>query len=551
MTSIDQVLPKYLNYLGIPVAKSFCQKLVLSHPEFPSLLSLAEIMQRLGVPHLIVKIQKDELSKIAFPYLLHSASNGGEMLFVKSKSDLKKQQVNLARWSGVILQAEKTKIIKDSENNAVFFKKRIVKYFIISLLTSIFLLLISPILIFFSWSLFFLWITSLGGILIGYVLIAKDLGTKYKVIEHFCNSGLNSSCNQILTSNGATLFGVIKLSEIVLAYFLIQCFLISISTLPLTNGFAIILILRIWSLLSVPVVVYSVFYQNFVAKAWCKLCLLIDALLLMQMGLLLLNAGLTPSALNATITYYFILSSIIFFIILTVICITKYYFEAFNKILQSESQALRVKNNPIIFAQMLSQQRKVDVSPFKQEIRIGNINAPVQILVVSSLFCRPCQRHHSLISQLVTMYPDILCITFRFVRNYVADGTPSGKPITAQYLIQYWLETVFNEPNESEKTEDLMNSWFDLMSMSRFKKSHFLDKTDIQLDDKSEAIENLHNEWQVRTNIASTPTTFINGYLMPKEYTAEDLKALIPGLSELFQLKKYQAHNQAESLIIG
>ncbi|HCD52391.1 MAG TPA: hypothetical protein DEQ34_08085 [Balneolaceae bacterium] len=41
-----------------------------------------------------------------------------------------------------------------------------------------------------------------------------------------------------------------------------------------------------------------------------------------------------------------------------------------------------------------------------------------------------------------------------------------------------------------------------------------------------------HNAWVEQTHISKTPTLFVNGYEMPVNYTVDDLKAMIPGLTE-------------------
>jgi hypothetical protein len=53
---MEQVVVKYLEYLDVPISKDYFKKCMLSHPDYPSLLSLADTLERLGIDHQVGKL---------------------------------------------------------------------------------------------------------------------------------------------------------------------------------------------------------------------------------------------------------------------------------------------------------------------------------------------------------------------------------------------------------------------------------------------------------------------------------------------------------------
>ena len=113
---------------------------------------------------------------------------------------------------------------------------------------------------------------------------------KNAIGEAFCSSGSEKkNCHAVLSSEGARLFGSYKLTDLSLTYFAghtMGIFLLSIQGLGLFP-------INVLGLLSLPITIYSVYYQAFKLKTWCFLCLSIVAILWLQAGIPLWFQSLT------------------------------------------------------------------------------------------------------------------------------------------------------------------------------------------------------------------------------------------------------------------
>lgn len=58
------------------------------------------------------------------------------------------------------------------------------------------------------------------GIYISYLIVQHELGLNSKVLDKFCSvQNRRTNCDAVLNSKGATIFGLIKLSDVGLVYF--------------------------------------------------------------------------------------------------------------------------------------------------------------------------------------------------------------------------------------------------------------------------------------------------------------------------------------------
>jgi uncharacterized membrane protein len=111
--------------------------------------------------------------------------------------------------------------------------------------------------------------------------VSFNLVKYYLFGEHalpkFCNTKNDSksnSCSKVLTSNNSTFFGIPH-ADLGVSYFLVILTLLIMTGL---NSYLLVLV----SSIGLPYVVYSVCYQMFVVKSWCRLCLVVQATVLLQ-----------------------------------------------------------------------------------------------------------------------------------------------------------------------------------------------------------------------------------------------------------------------------
>lgn len=537
---MENTVSDFLKLLKIPMSPKLFKRLVQSHPDYPSLLSIADVLDRFGIKKQVFRIEKDKLIDLPFPYLLHLKKNGGELALIKNQNDLKKEKDELEYWSGVVLQVEPTNSISDVENKRIYSDEKYFKFLSSALMTAAGMLVVMAGFNSFTWLNSLLLISSLSGILVGYFLVSKDLGIKNKTIDSFCKTGKKADCDQVLKSEGATIFGKIKLSEAVLSYFIFQLIMLGASVVLPNEKSSVLFVLSAISILTIPFIVFSLYYQGMKAKIWCKLCLVVDAILFLQLGLFsFVFYTLKPQANDHTLFVSFVIL-LAFIIIASSISLLKSKLEQAIKLSNVGIKASRIKNSATVFTHLLFQQQKIDDTFFDYEISMGSPDAPIKIIMISNLFCKPCKDQHEALNHLIETYSQKVNLTMLFVpaNKKAQNGFNSN-----QYLIQYWLENIYGKENKSSNTAQLMHDWYSLMDIEKFEKKHELKES--ELCEASKKIELQQSEWINKAKIYNTPTFFINGYKLPNFYNAENIIDLVPGLSDWFEKQENKLREKA------
>ncbi|MDR8391272.1 hypothetical protein NC796_09000 [Aliifodinibius sp. S!AR15-10] len=179
---MEQAVSNYLSNLGIPISKKYCEKLIASHADYPSLLSVADTLERLGIRHRVARVEETELDRLPFPYLLHSDGQGGKLYFMRHQKDLAAMQDREDAGQVVVLQAAPTDEIADPENRRRRLEETLHRaslvVFGLALAGLLFVHLPSVRSLF--WIHFSLLFLAVAGSVIGWLLIGKEFGTQYK-----------------------------------------------------------------------------------------------------------------------------------------------------------------------------------------------------------------------------------------------------------------------------------------------------------------------------------------------------------------------------------
>lgn len=525
---MEKIVSKFLHSLKIPFSEKYVEKLIVSHAEYPSLLSIVDSFERLGLNYRAGKVKREELNNINFPYLLPISAGGGNLILIENVDDIKRNEKELHYWDGVILQAESTQETIDKDNNRVYSEERLTKLFKIIFICVAGATILLPFFNAITWFSAILLISATSGVIVGYFLIAKDLGIKYQAIESFCNAGKNTNCDKILNSEDSKILGLLKFSDAVIIYFVFQTITLSLLTASQNLATSLFSILCFLSLLTIPTVIFSIHYQYARAKTWCKLCLIVDALLSIQ-ALLFVYAFDSDIIQIQNVTIFSIIISLsILLLVSTSFLLFKGIVEKLNKSEQTELKAFRVKNSISVFTHLLYQQRKIDDTSFTPELLIGRPNAPIKLMMASNLYCNPCKEQHKKAAQLIANYPDKINLSIRFL---LSGKDVDQNPTTNQYILQYWKQNIYARSNESETLEKLMHDWYSLMDLERFKIEYPLN---MEIDNSVKELEASHIDWVKDSGVTHTPKFFINGHELPKDYGLEDLLMLAPGLADHF-----------------
>lgn len=555
---MEEVVSKYLRILAIPVSRRYCEKLIASHPDYPSLLSISDTLGRLGIRHQAVRVPDEQLTDLTFPYLIQKKGQEGGIKLINSQNDLDAlKETDLPQTSSsdggatshaIVLQAEAPETIADPEAQQQFVQEQFLKICSALFAVSVVMLLLGSLTFVFSWIyLVLLAMTAVGGVTSSF-LFAKSVGVKNETVDAFCGTSPKVNCNQLLFSDDAKLGifgGTFTFTEAAIAYFGFQLIVLGLLVPIADNGGSFLAGCSVLGTLALPVVGWSLYVQAVKANVWCRLCLAVDGVLIVQAALFvgLFMAGWiqwgSVAVLPVAVSVFLLVA-----VVVSVILIRS-TLESRNRAEQAEITANRVKYSPDVFMHLLRRGRRVNTSLFGNELLIGKPNASIQITMAASLVCGPCKEGFEKAVQLVNVYPNKVNVAFRFLP--MNEEKEVDQINADRYLLNNWLEQLNGGNKSSMKVEQMLKDWYALTDVRDFTEKYPI--TNIGRNDR--AIKKLMDQyvrWFEEARIQKTPTFFVNGWELPENYKIEDMMALVPALAAYFQ--RVTSQQQSEGAVI-
>lgn len=516
MLSLDTVVRQWLSALKIGVSSRYLKHLLHTRPDFPSMLCITDTLEELGIDYAAVQIEKEQLPDIPVPFLAHLTGNRGEWVIVRNRDDLNNQFANFfERWQGIVLAAENTEGWSNPENERELEKERRFRLLIWVVSFAALLFATGSLLTSGTISQAVFLLTSVGGVMISWLIVSKELGIENKLADQVCAA--TADCAGTLRSKAAKLPVGLSWGDVGMTWFSFQLLFLLFSFFS-GNGLVAHSLFSICAIFYIPFVVFSLFYQGQIGKKWCRLCLIIVGVLIVQAGLLIPKTVLKGPQWPG---YNAIAMALILLAFGTIgwLCIKKLLVD--KKQLQVANWGLqRFKNSADVFLSNLTKQRRVDIIPWDHDLQIGNSEGVVQIVVACNPYCRPCAKTHKLLHELLEKDEE-LGLTIRFIVD--ADNKTDKRTMVVEHFLQLVEDrrkmNSYQELQEFEK--NLLHNWFEWMDYEKFEQHYPLnDRLDVHY-----ILQQLEN-WGAEANITATPTIFINGYELPKEYSIGDLSRL-------------------------
>lgn len=113
---------------------------------------------------------------------------------------------------------------------------------------------------------------DLAGLYVTWQLMLKSVHIHTKSADKICGVLQEGGCDTVLEQKASTFYGIFGWSEVGLAYFSIS--LISLLIFPDAAGW-----LAVLNACCLPFSFWSIWYQKFRIKAWCTMCVTVQALL--------------------------------------------------------------------------------------------------------------------------------------------------------------------------------------------------------------------------------------------------------------------------------
>ncbi|GMQ27332.1 hypothetical protein Aoki45_40150 [Algoriphagus sp. oki45] len=260
---------------------------------------------------------------------------------------------------------------------------------------------------------------------------------------------------------------------------------------------------------SLAIIPFSLYYQGVKLKKWCRLCLWISEILVVELAVsqFLLPELAWPAFGELGLFSFVFLATVLAWISL------KPYLMAQKELYTTKSKLAKVLSNRELFDYFLSTSRQITSNPEGLGIFLKGANPKYHVLKVCNPYCGPCARTHPLLEQLYEAGNIDLQIVF------VPGGGDDVRLMTIRHLLG------IASKGDLEQTRQALDEWYsqDKKDYEAFAAKYPLNG---ELASQESNIKSMQ-DWAEQEQITHTPTIFINGYELPSTYAVEDLKYVL------------------------
>ena len=100
---MEQIVFQFLKRLKIPISSQYVETFLLTHPEFPSLLSVSDLLENLKLVHSIKRINREEIESLESPCLILPERSAKGLISVLTSSNLRKLKSEIASQSLIVI----------------------------------------------------------------------------------------------------------------------------------------------------------------------------------------------------------------------------------------------------------------------------------------------------------------------------------------------------------------------------------------------------------------------------------------------------------------
>lgn len=518
------VVHQLLKILSIKHSITGLQRKIQEHPNYPSLLAIADCFTEWQVANEALNVDKAAYREIATPFIAHFNDHEGTFILVHKSNEGQITYSNeekykafmstkdfLLNWSGNILLAE----ANDESGEPEYLENKRNDISKIAKFPLLFIILIMGIILALDYTSLtipyvLLLIVNLIGVGVTILLLIINIDTNNPLVQNLCSTANKNNCNAILKSGAAKLNNWLSWSEIGFFYFSG----ISLSLLMVPENLSLLMWLNV---LVLPYVGYSIGYQ-YKHKTWCLLCCAVQIVLLLEFSIALWFSllSLDLAVFKPTFSLVYILfsfaSPVVFWYLLKPIFVQLVQFEPLKE------QLKRFKYNGELFNQILRGQPNYLIGDDIMPITLGNPKAKIVITIVSNPFCGPCAKAHRTVHEWMQYRDDLQLKIIFSTRN--SDDDQRTK--IARHLI------TLNSLNDTKLLETALVDWyFDYYFQNTSKYDTWAKKYPVIFNGNINTVTEKHKIWCEMAQITFTPTIFVNGFKLPEPYRLEDIKYLI------------------------
>lgn len=533
-----------LKALNIKFTRSYLQKELVEHPNYPSLAAIADVIGMFyDVACAPIKIpirDYQQSSDFRLPFLAQiQPKEGGQEVFavvthctdevVTLYNPVTRQEERYTSVSfrelyrGLILVVEAGAKKQEDQYEKHLEKQRQsngYNFFAIIGLPVITVVIVA----FYYWvhpaissvaPILFTILTLTGSVLTA-VLLWHEIDEYNPVVRQICQNTARVNCSAVLNSAASKIKGL-SWSSLGFVYFTgMLLALLSSNIAPGSLGIAA------WmSLFSTPYILFSLYYQWRVVRQWCVLCLMVQAILLLLLFTAFAGDFYSIPLWTVLSVNPFAAFMVSFLFVFTVIIILM---PALQKVKGSRQKAIelqRIKHTPQIFVALLAKQKRMIKSADGLGISIGNPNSVFKLIKVCNPYCGPCAKAHPIMEELVNSNEEVSM-------QIIFTATEKENDIRREPVMHLMAIAAKGEETLTKKALD---DWYlaDKKDYASFAAQYQLSE---QMPLQTEKLRAM-NEWCDAVQISFTPTFFVcldnkdedpKFYQLPDMYTVADLK---------------------------
>lgn len=494
-----RVIQRILSLLEVPYTKNYLRTFFVTNPNKGNLLGYANVLSHYGIASQAIRLAdinaiKNEYIPCVASYdndfvIIENIHKGKIELFTSQKSLYLTTDEFIEKWNGVLLLFERNEHYGEPffDEHKTIKMKQILCF--ISVISWLFFIVFTE-----KGTEFlpaFNLICDFGGLAASFILVRNSQDANYENILCIAHHKFDCKIHY-------TIMGKLELADVCFAYFTTLLFLFT--ALNVTQSFILL-----YLSLSLPFVIWSVYYQITVLKKYCPFCIFVQFFLI---GLFAANLLLGHFSWND------VFLSDIFLVCLTFVS-ALFFIEIFlKKILETAHgfDTLSSKNNFLKEQYLLNIEGVPHASQLtdKLNVNIFNINndtAKEELICVLNPFCKPCSSHY------IHAYNSLFSsekIRFIFYFTYWNEKQREA--------LNYIFMAIVKQPL---MIREIIFDWY---TIGVDNLSDFINKYDCSdIDEQINQMVIEHKKWCSKNQINVTPTLFYNGYKLPKGFNMVDV----------------------------
>ncbi len=525
----------FLTLSGINLSLDYFRERLESHPQYPSLISLTDILDEFTVENYALSISKEkEWRRLDFPFLAHIISGNGLVDF-EIITEIPNESEFLNKWTGIVLLLGNQKTIKHKEHNDKYKEEKLEKSITLSITLVLLCVLVVNQLLNFETVVFIHFMLSLIGFGLSYLIISNSLGLKSNIGDLFCKIE-EVGCNKVLNSRLGKFGGNTGLGDIVAVFFAsIIIYLSFTNDLVAAESLLLLLVVLTPALVFTPI---SIIYQ-WQLKSWCRLCLAVVLLIWIQYASLLwyffvsgtYSLNISRISPETYVLFGVSLSLAAIWLIIKPLIIQN------KEVLSQRIRIRKWRQNPDWFNALLPLHKQIDDSYWEKEIKYGNPNGVLQIIVVSNPYCEFCSIAHSELNTILEKHPNDIGVRIRFAIKSFDIEDENYKAVFQ--ILRCYENFVWKNKSDMHNLDikNIIDHWYQYKNLSKWK-FDLHDRTNYEDIDK---LVKKSINWSNNMGITQTPAFFINGYEMPNPHTFKDLFLFVSDYIDILKTKEKSA----------